>query len=133
MRMSGGPSSSASTPDGARGAGPGRGNWPARACSSRASHLFAGSQNLKPEAICEAQQKSAELALRLAESAPAPVRFLNLGGGFGIPYFRANHGWIWRPSTNLAALRCPVLAADRLAPSWSIRLGVTSWARPAST
>jgi diaminopimelate decarboxylase len=50
-------------------------------------HLFAGSQNLRAEAICEAQQKSFELALRLAQSAPHPVRFLNLGGGFGIPYF----------------------------------------------
>ncbi|MDM4764904.1 pyridoxal-dependent decarboxylase, exosortase A system-associated [Pelomonas sp. SE-A7] len=50
-------------------------------------HLFAGSQNLKHEAICEAQQKSYELALRLAAHAPSPVRFLNLGGGFGIPYF----------------------------------------------
>lgn len=50
-------------------------------------HLFAGSQNLRAEAICEAQQKSYELALRLAQDAPAPVRFLNLGGGFGIPYF----------------------------------------------
>ncbi|KAB2926772.1 MAG: pyridoxal-dependent decarboxylase, exosortase A system-associated, partial [Dechloromonas sp.] len=50
-------------------------------------HLFAGSQNLKAESICEAQQKSWELAHRLAGHAPAPVRFLNLGGGFGIPYF----------------------------------------------
>ena len=50
-------------------------------------HLFAGSQNLRPEAIVEAQRKSFELALRLAEHAPAPVKFLNLGGGFGIPYF----------------------------------------------
>lgn len=50
-------------------------------------HLFAGSQNLRAEAICEAQQKSYELALRLAERAPSPVRILNLGGGFGIPYF----------------------------------------------
>lgn len=50
-------------------------------------HLFAGSQNLKAESICEAQQKSYELALRLAADAPAPVKFLNLGGGFGIPYF----------------------------------------------
>lgn len=50
-------------------------------------HLFAGSQNLKPEAIVEAQQKSFALACRLAEHAPSPVRFLNLGGGFGIPYF----------------------------------------------
>ncbi|AKU13551.1 diaminopimelate decarboxylase [Azoarcus sp. CIB] len=50
-------------------------------------HLFAGSQNLRAEAIVEAQQKSFELALRLADAAPAPVRVLNLGGGFGIPYF----------------------------------------------
>lgn len=50
-------------------------------------HLFAGSQNLRAESICEAQRKSYELALRLADGAPAPVRFLNLGGGFGIPYF----------------------------------------------
>jgi diaminopimelate decarboxylase len=50
-------------------------------------HLFAGSQNLRAESICDAQRKSYELALRLAQSAPGPVRFLNLGGGFGIPYF----------------------------------------------
>ncbi len=50
-------------------------------------HIFAGSQNLKAEAIIEAQRQSFELALRLADSAPAPARFLNLGGGFGIPYF----------------------------------------------
>jgi len=50
-------------------------------------HLFAGSQNLKAESICEAQQKSYQLALQLAAHAPSPVRFLNLGGGFGIPYF----------------------------------------------
>ena len=50
-------------------------------------HLFAGSQNLRAESICEAQQKSYELALKLAAQAPSPVRFLNLGGGFGIPYF----------------------------------------------
>lgn len=50
-------------------------------------HLFAGSQNLKAESICDAQQKSYDLACQLAHHAPAPVRFLNLGGGFGIPYF----------------------------------------------
>ena len=50
-------------------------------------HLFAGSQNLRPDSICEAQLKSYELAVRLAQMAPQPVRFLNLGGGFGIPYF----------------------------------------------
>ena len=48
-------------------------------------HLFAGSQNLRADAIIEAQSKSFELAMRLAEAAPAPLRVLNLGGGFGIP------------------------------------------------
>lgn len=50
-------------------------------------HLFAGSQNLRADAIIEAQRKSYELALKLAEHAQTPVKFLNLGGGFGIPYF----------------------------------------------
>jgi len=50
-------------------------------------HLYAGSQNLRASAIAQAQLQSFELALRLAACAPAPVQFLNLGGGFGIPYF----------------------------------------------
>lgn len=50
-------------------------------------HIFSGSQNLKAQAICESQQKTVELAIRLSEGAPRPVRVLNIGGGFGIPYF----------------------------------------------
>jgi diaminopimelate decarboxylase len=50
-------------------------------------HLYAGSQNLRAQAIAQAQTLSFELALRLAEHSPSPVLSLNLGGGFGIPYF----------------------------------------------
>ena len=50
-------------------------------------HIFSGSQNLRADAIKEAQEKTIELALKLARSAPSPVRLLNIGGGFGIPYF----------------------------------------------
>jgi len=50
-------------------------------------HIFSGSQNLRADAIAEAQAKTIELAIRLAVDAPAPVRLLNIGGGFGIPYF----------------------------------------------
>jgi diaminopimelate decarboxylase len=50
-------------------------------------HIFSGSQNLRADAITEAQEKTIELALTLAERAPSPVRLLNIGGGFGIPYF----------------------------------------------
>ena len=50
-------------------------------------HLYAGSQNLKAEAICEAQEKTVDLGLRLLASAPASPKVFNIGGGFGIPYF----------------------------------------------
>ncbi len=50
-------------------------------------HIFSGSQNLRAESIVEAQTRALELASRLAAHAPGPVRTLNLGGGFGIPYF----------------------------------------------
>ena len=50
-------------------------------------HIFSGSQNLRAEAIMEAQRNTFDLARRLSVDAPAPVRLLNLGGGFGIPYF----------------------------------------------
>jgi diaminopimelate decarboxylase len=50
-------------------------------------HIYSGSQNLKAESICEAQVKTLELARKLARAAPSPVQVLNIGGGFGIPYF----------------------------------------------
>lgn len=50
-------------------------------------HIYSGSQNLSAEAIAEAQQHSMRLALQLAQHAPAPLRLLNIGGGFGVPYF----------------------------------------------
>jgi diaminopimelate decarboxylase len=50
-------------------------------------HVFAGSQNLRAELLCEAQRRGVDLLLRLTEAAPAEVSYLNLGGGFGIPYF----------------------------------------------
>jgi diaminopimelate decarboxylase len=53
----------------------------------RGFHIFAGSQNLHASAIIEAQNLTIALAERLAGAAPAPVRELNIGGGFGIPYF----------------------------------------------
>lgn len=50
-------------------------------------HLFSGAQNLNAAAIIEAQEKSVDLALRLAQHAPAPLQHINIGGGFGVPYF----------------------------------------------
>jgi diaminopimelate decarboxylase len=50
-------------------------------------HIFSGSQNLRAEAIIDAQRKAVALAQQLAVHAPSPVRLLNIGGGFGVPYF----------------------------------------------
>lgn len=68
-------------------------------------HVFSGSQNLQSAAICEAQTRSLELVARLAESAPGPVRSVNLGGGFGIPYFQGDKPLDLAPiGENLASL-----------------------------
>lgn len=50
-------------------------------------HVYAGSQNLQATAICEAQQQTLDLAVRLARYVPGGIKTLNLGGGFGVPYF----------------------------------------------
>ncbi|MBI5718936.1 MAG: pyridoxal-dependent decarboxylase, exosortase A system-associated [Burkholderiales bacterium] len=69
-------------------------------------HLYSGSQNLRAESICEAQRKSYELALRLASESNLTIRFLNLGGGFGIPYFPGDARLDLAPiGENLAMLR----------------------------
>ena len=53
----------------------------------RGFHIFAGSQALDPGALIEAQAATIALAAELAEAVGAPPPLVNLGGGFGIPYF----------------------------------------------
>lgn len=53
-------------------------------------HVFAGSQNLNAAIIAEAQRRTVDLVSQLAVHLPTPVRYLNLGGGFGIPYVEAD-------------------------------------------
>lgn len=50
-------------------------------------HVFAGSQNLHTDIILDAQVKTVELLLALADQAGSGVSYLNLGGGLGIPYY----------------------------------------------
>ncbi len=50
-------------------------------------HIYSGSQNLKADSIIDAQQKSLALAGQLSEYCPDPIKKLNIGGGYGIPYF----------------------------------------------
>jgi diaminopimelate decarboxylase len=58
----------------------GGGDW-------RGFHIFAGSQALDAGALADAQRATVALAAALAEAAGAAPPMVNLGGGFGIPYF----------------------------------------------
>lgn len=68
-------------------------------------HIYSGSQNLRAESICDSQRKVFDLAVELAQHAPAPVKTLNVGGGFGVPYFPGDQALDLAPiGDNLRAL-----------------------------
>jgi diaminopimelate decarboxylase len=50
-------------------------------------HVYAGSQSLSAEAIAEMQRATVALAGEIAEAIGQTPPEVNLGGGFGIPYF----------------------------------------------
>ncbi|MBB3346258.1 MULTISPECIES: pyridoxal-dependent decarboxylase, exosortase A system-associated [unclassified Sphingomonas] len=53
----------------------------------RGFHIFAGSQALDAGALIETQAATLALAARLADAVGAAPPLVNLGGGFGVPYF----------------------------------------------
>src|SRR5688500_2434857 len=53
----------------------------------RGLHIFAGSQVLAADALVDAQRATVALAAEIAVDSGASPPELNLGGGFGIPYF----------------------------------------------
>jgi len=53
----------------------------------RGFHVYAGSQALDAGAVADMQAATVALAGRLAEEAGATPPLVNLGGGFGVPYF----------------------------------------------
>lgn len=53
----------------------------------RGFHIYSGSQALDASAIIETQANVLALSSRLAGDANVEVPHLNMGGGFGIPYF----------------------------------------------
>lgn len=87
-------------------------------------HVFAGSQNLRAEVIAEAQRKTVDLVVKLAASSPVPVRYVNLGGGFGIPYFENDTPLELEPiGANLAALLRDSVSAHLPEARVTIELG----------
>ena len=75
-------------------------------------HIFTGSQNLKEDAIAEAQCKSMDLAIELCSHIDAEPSFINIGGGFGIPYFPGDERLsLDNISENLARVQAQLRAA----------------------
>ncbi len=58
----------------------------------RGFHIFAGSQALDAAAIADTQRQTVALAGQLADEAGLAPPLVNLGGGFGIPYFPNDKG-----------------------------------------
>jgi diaminopimelate decarboxylase len=89
----------------------------------RGFHIYAGSQSLDGDAIAETQAATLALAARLAEAAEASPPLVNLGGGFGVPYFAGDRPLdVERIGAALAerlAARPPALADS----SFAIELG----------
>lgn len=56
----------------------------------RGLHIFTGSQALDASAISDTQGNVLDLAARLTAKIGAPLPHLNMGGGFGIPYFHGD-------------------------------------------
>jgi diaminopimelate decarboxylase len=53
----------------------------------RGLHIYAGSQALSADALIDLQRETIALAASIAEAAGQAPPTVNLGGGFGIPYF----------------------------------------------
>jgi diaminopimelate decarboxylase len=89
----------------------------------RGLHIFAGSQALDAGAIAEAQGNVLDLAARLTAQIGAPLPHLNMGGGFGIPYF---HGDLPLDSAAIGAAlkqRFSALPPELAGTGFAIELG----------
>lgn len=88
----------------------GGGDW-------RGLHIFAGSQALDPAALIETQAATLALSAQLAARIGRAPPLLNLGGGFGIPYF-ANE-----QPVDVAAVGAALTPGSRAGDAFAIELG----------
>jgi diaminopimelate decarboxylase len=84
----------------------------------RGFHVYAGSQALDAAAVIETQAATVALAARLADEAGARPPLVNLGGGFGIPYFAGD-----RPLDIAAVGEALAGALDAFDTDYAIELG----------
>jgi diaminopimelate decarboxylase len=85
----------------------------------RGFHIYVGSQALDAGAIAETQGAIVDLAARLSDAAGAVPPLVNLGGGFGVPYFAVDRPLdveeVGRRLAETLAARAAVLADTRFA------------------
>jgi pyridoxal-dependent decarboxylase, exosortase system type 1 associated len=85
----------------------------------RGWHVFAGSQSLDAGAILSAHAATIDLVARLSDESGAPPPLVNLGGGFGVPYFSGDQpldlAMIGNGLADLLAARPAILAESRFA------------------
>ena len=86
-------------------------------------HVYPGSQNLRGSVIAESLRRSLHLVLRLAEDAPVPVKHVNLGGGWGIPYFPGDKPLDLQPVADELAKVQGVLHQEMPAANLVLELG----------
>lgn len=92
-------------------------------CEWRGLHIFAGSQALDADAVIAAQAATLHLADNIAREIGSPLPALNLGGGFGIPYFAGDTPLdIERVGAALAE-RCGDLPATLAEAELAVELG----------
>jgi len=103
-------------------------------CDWRGWHIFAGSQSLDGAAIIAMQAATVALAASLSETVGSAPPLVNLGGGFGIPYFPGDTAlfpemdglvpeldlalipiWGWGPTLGRGAHMDPEQGAEALA------------------
>lgn len=85
-------------------------------------HVFSGTQVLDAGQIIRNMEETMKLAIGLSEACEFPLAFLDLGGGFGVPYFQGEE------ALDMAAFHQNLLMLwddykDRLA---EVRIGVES-------
>ena len=86
-------------------------------------HVYPGSQNLRGKVIAESLRRSLHLVLRLAKDAPVPVQHVNLGGGWGIPYFLGDKPLDLQPVADELAKVQGVLHQEMPAANLVLELG----------
>lgn len=86
-------------------------------------HIYSGSQALDAAAIAETQAATIALAGRLADEAGHAPRHVNLGGGFGIPYFPGDQALDVEAVGAALALALDASPLTQTGTHWAIELG----------